>query len=252
MVTWTSTTTQNLSLVQYLYPALGWRCIPPEGLTGRDECLHPPIGPPLRTLVLRNLAPSVARNICATCQDDVPWHGHIYELLHQLRIPERRAPKGLVHSDLGHLDNLLENRQRGVEEHKNLRQLSHHLLAQEHRASARAQRRWSAARCAAEPAPADQTRRTHGLVWSHRRQAPRPRPWQSTGCLPSGEWGSSGSSPCSSTRSSTPRPWPSSVLLRSGAYSLPGPLRRSSAHVLGMSGAVAADVAVQLLNWAAR
>ena len=73
------------------------------------------------------VAPSIARNICATCQDDVPWYGHIHELLHQLRIPERRAPSSLVHSDLGHLDNLLENRQRGVEEHKNLRQLSHHL-----------------------------------------------------------------------------------------------------------------------------
>ena len=33
------------------------------------------------------------------------------------------------------------------------------------------------------------------------RQAPHPRPWQSTGCVPPGEWGSSGSSPCSSTRS---------------------------------------------------
>ena len=89
--------------------------------------LHPPVGPPPRTLVLRNLAPSIGRNICATCQDDVPWHGHIHELLHQLRIPERRVPRGLVHSDLGHFDNLLENKQRGVEEHKNLHQLSHHL-----------------------------------------------------------------------------------------------------------------------------
>ena len=50
----------------------------------------------------------------------------------------------------------------------------------------------------------------------------------------------------------TPRPWQSSVLVRSGSFSLPGPLRRSSAHVSAMSGAVAADVAVQLLNWAAR
>ena len=50
----------------------------------------------------------------------------------------------------------------------------------------------------------------------------------------------------------SPRPWQSSVLVRSGAYSLPGPLRRSSAHVSTMSGAVAAVVAVQLQNRAAR
>ena len=40
--------------------------------------------------------------------------------------------------------------------------------------------------------------------------------------------------------------------MRSGAYSLPGPLRRSSAHVAAMSEAVAADVAVQLQQRAAR
>ena len=33
----------------------------------------------------------------------------------------------------------------------------------------------------------DQTRVPTGLVWSHRRQAPRQRPWQSTGYLPPGE-----------------------------------------------------------------
>ena len=38
----------------------------------------------------------------------------------------------------------------------------------------------------------------------------------------------------------TPWPWNSSVLVRYGAISLPGPLRRSSAHVAAMSGAVAA------------
>ena len=60
------------------------------------------------------------------------------------------------------------------------------------------------------------------------------------GCLPSGEWGSSGSSPCSSTRSPTPRPWLSSGPVgRYGATLQPGPLRRSSAHVATMSGAVA-------------
>ena len=36
--------------------------------------------------------------------------------------------------------------------------------------------------------------------------------------------------------------------MRSGAYSLPGPSRRSSAHAATWSGAVAADVAVQLQN----
>ena len=40
--------------------------------------------------------------------------------------------------------------------------------------------------------------------------------------------------------------------LRYGAHSLPRPLRRSSAHVAAMSGAVAASVDVQLLNRAAR
>ena len=55
-----------------------------------------------------------------------------------------------------------------------------------------------------------------------------------------------------STRAPTPRPWQSSVPVRSGTFSLPGPLRRSSAHVSAVSGAVAAVVAVQLLKWAAR
>ena len=60
--------------------------------------------------------------------------------------------------------------------------------------------------------------------------------------LKSSGWGvgeDPGSSPCSSTRAPTPRPWHSSVLVRNGAFSLPGPLRRSSAHVSAMSGAVA-------------
>ena len=47
-------------------------------------------------------------------------------------------------------------------------------------------------------------------------------------------------------------PRQSSVLVKSGAYSLPRPLRRSSADVSAMSGAVAAVVAVQLQNGAAR
>ena len=67
-----------------------------------------------------------------------------------------------------------------------------------------------------------------------------------------GRGGGSGPSPCSSTRAPTPPHWQSSVLVRSGAYSLPGPLRRSSAYVSAVSGAVAASVAVQLLNRAAR
>ena len=66
------------------------------------------------------------------------------------------------------------------------------------------------------------------------------------------EGGGPGSWPCSSSRAPTPRPWRSSVLVRSGAFSLPGPMRRSSAHVSAVSGAVAAVVAVQLQNRAAR
>ena len=45
--------------------------------------------------------------------------------------------------------------------------------------------------------------------------------------------------PCSSSRAPTPWPWHSSVPVRNGAYSLPGPSRRSSAHVSAMSRAVA-------------
>ena len=52
--------------------------------------------------------------------------------------------------------------------------------------------------------------------------------------------GGPGSWPCSSSRAPTPRPWHSSVLVRSGPYSLPGSLRRSSAHAATRSGAVAA------------
>ena len=57
--------------------------------------------------------------------------------------------------------------------------------------------------------------------------------------------GGPGSWPCSSSRAPTLRPWHSSVLVRSGAYSLPGPLRRSSAHVSVMSGAVARAAAAR-------
>ena len=50
----------------------------------------------------------------------------------------------------------------------------------------------------------------------------------------------------------TPCPWLSSVPVRNGAYSLPGPLRRSSAHAATWSGAVALFVAVQHSSRAAR
>ena len=51
-----------------------------------------------------------------------------------------------------------------------------------------------------------------------------------------------------------PRPWQASDLLRCGATSLPGSLRRSSAHVEAMSGAVAAaferlPLRCQLQHW---
>ena len=52
-----------------------------------------------------------------------------------------------------------------------------------------------APRYAADPAPADQTRARACLVGSPRRQAPHPRPSQSTRCQPLGEEDSSGSSP---------------------------------------------------------
>ena len=44
---------------------------------------------------------------------------------------------------------------------------------------------------------------------------------------------------CTCLRAPPPRPWPSSGAVRCGATSRPGPSRRSSAHVLAMSGAVA-------------
>ena len=71
--------------------------------------------------------------------------------------------------------------------------------AQEHRGTAPpTQCRRSAPRCAAEAAPADQTRERAGLVGSPRRQALRQRPSQSTLCLPPREDDASRSSPCSS------------------------------------------------------
>ena len=117
--------------------------------------------------------------------------------------------------------------------------------AQDHRESeAKGQDRRSAARCAAVPAP----RSRHGRqpVWPRSAGLFFKAEELRLGC------GGPGSSPCSSTRAPTPRPWQSSVLVRSGAFFLPWPLRRSSAHVSAMSGAVAAVVAVELLQRAAR
>ena len=79
-----------------------------------------------------------------------------------------------------------------------------------------ARSRRSAPRCAAEPVPANQTQRTAGLA-ATRRQAHLRRQGKSTQCLPPGEWVSSGSSPCSSTRSPHSRrlsPWAGVVLIR--------------------------------------
>ena len=150
-------------------------------------------------------------------------YGVVNQLFCHLRHRENRALRDdVVESDLGRFDHLL--RHHGVARPEHFHQLDHSLRHRsvEHR-QGHNDVRWSAARCAAGPAPVDQTRRADGLVWSHRRQAPRQRPWQSTGCLPPGEWGSSGSSPCSSIRSPTPRSWPSSVPVgRHGAGTWPG------------------------------
>ena len=107
-----------------------------------------------------------------------------------------------------------------------------------------ARHRRTGPRCAADPCPA---------AWPPRAgQAARRWALRTGWRAPAGVWGDPGSWPWSSTRAPTPRPWQSSVLLRSGVYSLPGPLRRSSAHVSAMSGAVAAVVAVQLQKRPAR
>ena len=52
--------------------------------------------------------------------------------------------------------------------------------------------------------------------------------------------GASRTSPCSAARAPTPRPWHTSDPLRYGAYSRPGPLRRSSAHVAACRRRIAA------------
>ena len=93
--------------------------------------------------------------------------------------------------------------------------------AQERRESATEERqRQSAARCAADPAPAART--GWHPIW------PRPAGLFRLGC--------GGSQIVTVLFISRPGP---GHLLRSGAFSLPKPLRRSSAHVSAMSGAVA-------------
>ena len=97
----------------------------------------------------------------------------------------------------------------------------------------------------------DQTRAPTGLVWSHRRQAPRQRPWQSTGCLPPGE----GVLPELGRvlhLEPPPRPLPSSVSVElSGAYTRQGPGRSTAAHAARQHAAVALSDAGQLVSRAA-
>ena len=138
-------------------------------------------------------------------------------------------------------------RRESTQELENVWQLFHHLRRRIIESRKKGQDRRSAARCAAVPAPAVQTRQTAGLAARSAGLFFKAEELR-LGC---GE-GVPDRRRVVQLAPPHPRPWQSSVFVRRGAFSLPRPLRRSSAHVSAMSGAVAADVAVQLLQRAAR
>ena len=108
-------------------------------------------------------------------------------------------------------------------------------VAQEHREPGPwAPRRQSAPRCAAGPAPVAPAAHPDRVA-GNRRAPPR-----TAGRAPAEEEGASVVVTRCAPRAPPPRPWQTSDPLRCGAYSLPGPLRRSSVHTASKHGGVAA------------
>ena len=191
----------------------------PPGVVGAD---HPAIG----TAPPSNVAPADATVIPSARKEDRLRHWNINELLRHTRLAEHGAQRSpVLLSKLGHFDHLLD-----VSTHEDFHQLFH----LRHRSI----ENWHPTHGVDELVPA-------GVVWSHRRQAPRQRPRQSTGCLLAGVLPELGRVP-------PPRPWPSSGAVRGGAETWPRPHRSTVARVATTSAVVAACAAGTLEGCPAR
>ena len=97
---------------QYLYPALAWRCTPVGGPLGVRGAHPPPVGPRRP----RELPPNLP--ICTREEPDKQRHDrrHFHQLFRQLRLLERGTLQDRVLKNLGHFDDLLDVRQRLVED----------------------------------------------------------------------------------------------------------------------------------------
>ena len=92
--------------------------------TGRDASPHATQKRPCVTLPpLGDMVPQVAISVSVPCNRHQLRHWHVHQLVHQLRLLEQRALWDLVQHDLGHLDHLLDVRQRVVGDLEHFRQL---------------------------------------------------------------------------------------------------------------------------------
>ena len=154
-------------------------------------------------------------------ENQLCWHFH--QLFHQLRVANRGSHRDALEDDLGHVDNMLGNRQKRVEELKHVQQLFHH---QRHRSVKRLQTRNGI----------DDL--FHGVpLDTYLRPSTQRLPHQTTGRTP----GEEGASVVVTRRASrAPPPWPCSVPLGlRGGCSRPRPWRRSSVHTASTHGSVA-------------
>ena len=137
---------------------------------------------------------------------------HCHQLIHHLRLLERGTLQDRVLKNLGHFDDLLDVRQRLVEDLQHFHHRVHRLRrrnVEERDDGHNIDNLLHGA--AAGLAPAARIRQTAGPAASPWRQAHHPRPSDSTRCLPPGEGDASGSSPQSSTRN-PPLPGPGHLL----------------------------------------
>ena len=173
-----------------------------------------------------------------------PGKGYDRRLFHQLfrqpRLATHASRRDVLEEDLGHVDNLLGNRTRCIEETEDVHQLFSH---QRHRDVKNRQRKrgvddlvhWVLLNPLLLP---------RGGQAANPRQAHLRRQEKSTQCLPRGEWDAP-------ERGRVlqlvllPRPCPSSDLVRYGACTRTGPLRRSSVHTSNMHGGVALFAALR-------
>ena len=111
-----------VKLAQYLYKAMGWRCIPWGASTGCNWLRRSRSTPQWA----RDSDPFVSTTIDEKCAARNEGHGsrHFHQLFRQLRLKNRTVRDGELW-DLGHCDDMLGDR--SVEELEEVHQLVHHL-----------------------------------------------------------------------------------------------------------------------------